>query len=98
MDQHQNWLLLADVGSDLRSTPDSQVWAEALVTFGRLQQATATQVDALLGLGCRDRRLEAMLAHLETLVQNAEVAAQLQADEQEQLRHPMPRLTAMGRS
>ena len=98
MDQHQNWLLLADVGPDLRSTPDSQVWAEALVTFGRLQRATVTQVDDLLGLGCRDRRLETMLAHLETLVQDPEVAAQLQADEQAQLRHLMPRLTAMCRA
>jgi Phosphotransferase enzyme family len=96
LDHHQNWLLLADVGPDLRSTPDSQVWAEALYTFGRLQRATATQVDDLLGLGCRDRRLETMQAHLETLVQNAEVAAQLQADEQMQLHHLVPRLTAMS--
>jgi Phosphotransferase enzyme family len=98
MDQHQNWLLLADVGPDLRSTPDSQVWAEALYTFGRLQRAAVTQVDDLLGLGCRDRRLETMLAHLETLVQDAEVAVQLQADEQVRLRHLMPRLTAMCRA
>ena len=98
MDHHQNWLLLADVGPDLRSTPDSQVWAEALVTFGRLQRATATQVDDLLGLGCRDRRLETMLAHLEALVQNAEVAAQLQAEEQARLCYLIPRLTAMGRA
>jgi hypothetical protein len=95
-DQHQNWLLLADVGPDLRSTPDSQVWAEALYTFGRLQRATATQVDDLLGFGCRDRRLETMLAYLEALVQDAEVAAQLQADEQARLCHLIPRLTAMG--
>jgi hypothetical protein len=98
VDPHQNWLLLADVGPTLRSTPDSQVWAEALCTFGRLQQATATQVDALLRLGCRDRRLEPMMAHLETLVQDAEVAAQLRADEQAQLRRLMPRLTAMCRA
>ena len=37
-----------------------------------------------------------MLAHLETLVHDAEVAAQLQADEQARLRHLMPRLIAMG--
>src|SRR5215813_11230140 len=79
VDPHQNWLLLADVGPDLRGTPDSQVWAEALYTFGRLQRATATQVDDLLGLDCRDRRLDTMIAHLETLVQDAEVAVQLQA-------------------
>ena len=96
MDPHQNWLLLADAGPDLRSTPDSQVWAEALYTFGRLQRMTATQVDDLLGLGCRDRRLETMLAHLESLVHGAEVAAQLQADEQARLRHLMPQLIAMG--
>jgi hypothetical protein len=58
VEPHQNWLLLADVGSDLRSPPDSQGWTEALGTFGRLQRATAMQVDDLLGLGCRDRRLE----------------------------------------
>jgi hypothetical protein len=98
VDPHQNWLLLADVGPDLRSTPDSQVWAEALYTFGRLQRATATQVDDLLSLGCRDRRLETMMAHLETLVQDAAVAVQLKADEQARLRHLMPRLTAMGHS
>ena len=96
LDPHQNWLLLADVGPDLRGTPDSQVWAEALNTFGRLQRATVTQVDDLLGLGCRDRRLETMLTHLETLVHDAGVVAQLQADEQARLRHLMPRLTAMG--
>ena len=62
------------------------------------QRATATQVDDLLGLGCRDRRLETMLAHLETLVHDAEVAAQLQTDEQTRLRYLMPRLTAMGRA
>ena len=38
------------------------------------------QVDDLLGLGCRDRRLETTMAHLEILVQDAEVAVQLQAD------------------
>jgi hypothetical protein len=37
VDPHQNWLLLADVGPDLRSPPDSQGWAEARCTFGRLR-------------------------------------------------------------
>src|SRR5262249_7044595 len=41
------------------------------------------------------RRLEIMLAHLQTLVQDAEVAAQLQVDEQARLRHLIPRLTTM---
>jgi hypothetical protein len=98
VDPHQNWLLLADVGPALRGTPDSQMWAEALCTFGRLQRGAATQVDDLLGLGCRDRRLEAMLAHLETLVQDAGVTARLQADEQTRLRQLTPRLTAMARA
>jgi hypothetical protein len=98
MDHHQNWLLLADIGPDLRSTPDSQMWTEALVTFGRLQRATATQVDDLLSLGCRDRRLETIMEPLETLVHDAEVAALLQADEQARLRHLMPRLTTMSRA
>ncbi len=55
------------------------------------------QVDDLLGLGCRDRRLETTMAHLEILVQDAEVAVQLQADARARLRHLVPRLPAMCR-
>jgi hypothetical protein len=38
VEPHQNWLLLEDVGPDLRSTPDSQVWTLAQ-PLGALHQA-----------------------------------------------------------
>lgn len=60
----QGWMLMGDGGQTLRQVlryeSSLAKWNEVLADYARLQVALTGQIDALLGLGVRDRRLDVL--------------------------------------
>jgi aminoglycoside phosphotransferase (APT) family kinase protein len=95
VDMSRRWLLLDDVGPALGwSAPVEQRMA-ALSVFGHLQVASAKQVDALLAMGCVDRRPEWLARETRKLLADENAIAGLEADELARLRALEPRLVAL---
>jgi Phosphotransferase enzyme family len=95
VDRSRRWLLLDDVGPALGwSAPVEQRMA-ALSVFGHLQVASAKQVDALLAMGCVDRRPEWLARETRKLLADENAIAGLEADELARLRALEPRLVAL---
>ena len=67
VDRDRHWMLMADMGDlSLDRAADPARWEEALRRFAHLQLATASAPDALLALGCPDRRIEALPGHIDS--------------------------------
>jgi hypothetical protein len=92
VDRERRWLLLADVGPPLADQPDAALWEEATRGFARVQIAAIDQVDDLLQIGCRDRRLPALAAEIEPLLADPRAGEVLSAEELARLRALAPRL------
>lgn len=94
IDHERGWMLLADLGTELRDLPDLALWIDALSAYGRMQRSAAEDVDWLRANGCIDRRLERLAAQIDPLLDSHEVRAALSADELERLRTIAPLLRA----
>lgn len=89
----RHWMLLKDFGKTIRSTkPDAGVREDVFRCFGALQVEAVTQVDKLLEMGCRDRRLTHLMGQIDGLVEDSHIVGKLKASEIERLRELMPRL------
>ena len=67
VDRDRHWMLMADMGDlSLDRVANPARWEEALGRFARLQLATAAAPDALIDLGCPDRRIEALPEHIDS--------------------------------
>jgi hypothetical protein len=88
----QRWMIMADFGVQLVQSQDAAIWAAALRRFGSMQVACATSADDLLKIGCLDRRLDRLLAHVDALLVDGEVLAELDAPEADRLRALGPRI------
>lgn len=94
IDRERGWLLLADVGAELRELPDQALWTAALSAYGQMQRSTTADVGPLLAGGCIDRSLTRLAAQIEPLLQSAEVQTTLTADEIARLHALAPELRA----
>jgi hypothetical protein len=75
LDGKRNWMLMRDMeGGPLGGCSEILRWEQALGDYARIQRDLAASPEALLALGCRDRRLDRLAASLESLVET--VAAQ----------------------
>ena len=91
----QRWMLMHDFGSDLRSTAVPERWETAIQRFGQLQVRTVDHVDALLAVGCLDRRLPILSNQIDPLLADEAVLASITPAEAEALRAIGPRLKMM---
>jgi hypothetical protein len=73
IDAEQGWMLLADVGPQLRQTPDAECWKTALRLHSRLQQSFVGRDEHLLAIGGLDRRLERLALQIDALLSNPAV-------------------------
>ena len=89
----ENWMLLDDFGSDLRSekAPEADV-AGFLRQFGALQAQSAGMVDELLRAGCRDRRLPVLIRQIDELMAHPLTARHTTPDDLARLRAVAPKL------
>jgi len=89
----RHWMLLEDFGKTIRSTkPDAGVREDVFRCFGALQVESVAQVDKLLEMGCRDRRLTHLMGQIDGLVEDPHIVDKLEASEIERLWELMPRL------
>ena len=66
-DPQRVWMLLPDAGPALATSDDLDAWEAALRLHARHQRAFAGKVAELLRIGCLDRRLNRLAAHLDDL-------------------------------
>ena len=89
----RHWMLLEDFGKTIRNTePEAEVRKAVFHCFGELQVEAVEQVDKLLEMGCRDRRLTHLIGQLDALVEDPHIVGQLKNSEVEKLKELMPRL------
>jgi hypothetical protein len=90
-----DWLLMTDVGMELRSNPHLEQWLAVLGSWAKIQKDAVTHIDYLMQNGCLDRRLEQIPAQFETLLQAPSVIEELNPEEIEQLRTLIPRVSKL---
>ncbi len=95
IEPQQGWMLLADVGPDLRAAKDPAAWATALRLHGQLQQAFVDRQETLIAIGCLDRRLDQLAAQATRLLAEVEVEEQFTAEQRARLQTLAPRFGEM---
>ncbi|MBM7568148.1 hypothetical protein JOC55_005122 [Paenibacillus sacheonensis] len=90
----EGWMLLADAGDKLsRDTVENKV--ALLRTFGEVQLDMVNRTEALIELGCADRRPEKLVPFVEPLLADKLVVSELAPEELGELRRYLPRIIAM---
>jgi hypothetical protein len=73
-DEARGWMLMRDMGgTPLRQVADVAKTEEALRLYARMQREMETRAEALLALGCRDRRLERLVGQVAPLLADTAV-------------------------
>ncbi len=88
----QDWLLLADFGEEIGWTAPVAVQEQVLQAFGRFQIETASHLDALLAIGCIDRRLAKLATQVDPLINDPAMLAYVDTQQQAQLQTAAPAL------
>ncbi len=73
IDRERSFMLLKDVGQDLRNNSDPRVWETILRVYGEMQIAAVKDVDSLLAAQCLDRRLDKLATQIDRLLSDCEV-------------------------
>ena len=82
IDADRRWMLTADFGPVLRQGHPTTEVLEVLATrYARLQQATVPMLDELLASGAHDRRLPVLERHLDELLADDSLTADLAPDD-----------------
>lgn len=97
IDGTQSWMLLGDVGPDLRQTPEREAWKTALRLHSRVQQALAARPESVLEIGGVDRRLDRLALQVESLLSKPEALDRLSDEERRQVESLRPRVEQMCR-
>lgn len=92
VDSERGWMLIGDVGADLRQQIDFDLWRRSLLRLAQIQQDSAARVDQLLAAGCRDGRPARLDALVDTLLTDDAMLSGLDADEVRRLRALAPML------
>lgn len=86
----EDWLLMADAGTELRSNHDLEQRLAVLGLWAKIQKDAVTHIDHLMQHGCLDRRLEHFPAQFKNLLQSPSVIEEIHPEEAEQLIALMP--------
>ncbi|MBV9789311.1 MAG: aminoglycoside phosphotransferase family protein [Chloroflexi bacterium] len=95
VDPAQSWMLLADVGPDLRQTPEREAWQAALRLHSEVQQSFAASPEAVLAIGAVDRRLERLADEVEEVLSTPDSLERLSDEERQQADALRPRIAQM---
>ncbi|MBV7338058.1 aminoglycoside phosphotransferase family protein [Chloroflexi bacterium TSY] len=94
LDEERQWMLTAEWGQEIGDEVELRVRQQVIGCYAQLQVAVAGQVDELLAMGCKDRRLETLPAQVEALLADQEMLSQLAVDEVERVRALLPQIQA----
>jgi aminoglycoside/choline kinase family phosphotransferase len=89
-DAERGWMIIGDVGVNLRTAPDFQDWHTALMRLVELQHDSRAQIDPLLASGCPDTRPDQIEAQIDPALANEAMFSGLEADEIARLRALAP--------
>jgi hypothetical protein len=98
IDAERGWMIIGDVGTDLRTSLDFQLWHKALMRLVELQHDSRPHLDALLSSGCPDARPARMGAQIDEALANQAMFSGLESDEIERLRSLAPLLHRNNRA
>ncbi len=94
IDPDRRWMLLAEFGGDLLDDAPRAAWDTTVDAFAALQIDSVRQVEALLGAGCLDRRLDRLAAAIPTLLDGVRLYSGLGAEHLIAFEAALPRLTS----
>jgi hypothetical protein len=94
IDPERRWMLLADFGQPMVEKASLADKETLFRTFGQIQIEAAAQVEALLAMGCLDRRLDKLTTQIEPLLNDPEATIELDEVEREHLHRLIPNLKA----
>jgi hypothetical protein len=97
IEPEQGWMLLADVGPELRQTPQLERWQTALRLHSTLQQSFVGRDEELLAIGGLDRRLELLALQIDALLSNDLVLGRMSDEERRQVERHRPRFGQLCR-
>jgi aminoglycoside phosphotransferase (APT) family kinase protein len=97
VDRERRWMLLDDVGAMIGWDAPREVREAALFVFGALQARSASQLDALLGMGCVDRRPAWLAREIRALLADDDALAGLDSDDGVRVRAVEPQLISLCR-
>jgi hypothetical protein len=95
IDFPRNWMLLKDLGEPLGRGASLEQKKDLLRTMARIQIDSASRIVSLIQLGCIDRRIPWLQAHLEDLMVDEVTLSKLTQAERKDLRRAMPRLQSL---
>lgn len=96
-DPGRGWMLLEDAGTEVGYDVPLERKAELFAAFAALQRDTAGQIDALLALGCADRRPDRLIPRVERLLGDESVLKAVPEDDRREFRRRLPAIAEMCR-
>ncbi|HVU10827.1 MAG TPA: aminoglycoside phosphotransferase family protein [Phototrophicaceae bacterium] len=93
-DFEHGWLIISDVGVNLRDHSEYSLWHRALMRLAELQHDSSWHLDALIDAGCPDQRTEHFDMEIDAALANEAMLASLEPDEIVHLRNLAPLLHA----
>lgn len=91
------WMLLEDAGPEVGHDVPLERKIEVFRAFGTLQRESAGQIDALLALGCVDRRPDRLIPRVERLLDDETALTAVPEDDRRELRRRLPAIAEMCR-
>ncbi|HSJ88646.1 MAG TPA: aminoglycoside phosphotransferase family protein [Anaerolineales bacterium] len=88
----QGWMLLDDFGTVPDDDFPLREQARLMQDFARLQIDSSQELGVLLAVGCKDRRLDALLSQIEPLLDDELILGSLTPEERDRLQQAAPRL------
>jgi hypothetical protein len=88
----RGWMLIADLGEPIGRNAPIEQKALLFQTMARIQIDSTRRIDPLIQIGCIDRRIPWLQAHLEGLMADALTLSLITDAEREALRRALPRL------
>src|SRR4051794_23288793 len=98
IDAERGWMIIGDVGANLRTPPNFQLWHKALMRLVELQRDSRRHLDSLLASGCPDGRPTCLEAQIDQVLANQAMLSGLEADEIARLRSLAPLLHRNNRA
>lgn len=88
----RNWMLLEDLGGPIGSAAPFALKEGLFQAMARIQIDSSHRLDSLFQIGCIDRRIPWLQAHLKALLADEITLSLLTQAEREELRRALPRL------
>jgi hypothetical protein len=91
----QNWMLLDDLGKPLGREAPLEKKMDLFRAMARIQIDSTSRIDRLIQMGCIDRRIPWLQAHLDELMADEVTLRKLTQAERNNLQHALPRLQSL---